>query len=202
MRTLDEINGFSDIYQPVPSEDIDEVEASLAMLAEEAEALAKAGIRAAKSVPVGVMIETPAAVVQADMLAQKVAFFSVGTNDLTQYTLVVDRGNARLAGRFNPLHPAVIRQLDQVQRAARAAGIPASVCGEMASEALAVVLLTGLGYDTLSVAPPSLPLVKSVVRSVPHAVAKAVAAEALLATSAAEVERLLEQAASPYLRHR
>lgn len=181
---------------------LDEVEASLAMLAEEAESLAKAGIRAAKSVPVGVMIETPAAVVLAEMLAQKVAFFSVGSNDLTQYTLVVDRGNARLAGRFNPLHPAVIRQLDQVQRAAKGAGIPASVCGEMASEALSVVLLTGLGYDTLSVAPPSLPLVKSVVRSVPNEVAKEVAARALQATTAAEVEALLEKAAAPYLRHR
>jgi phosphotransferase system enzyme I (PtsI) len=181
---------------------MDEVEASLAMLAEEAEGLARAGVRAARTVPVGVMIETPAAVVQAEMLAKKVAFFSVGSNDLTQYTLVVDRGNARLASRFNPLHPAVIRQLDQVQRAARGAGITASVCGEMASEVLAVVLLTGLGYDTLSVAPPSLPLVKSVIRSVPMAVARAVAAEALLATTAAEVEALLEKAASPYLRHR
>jgi phosphotransferase system enzyme I (PtsP) len=125
-----------------------------------------------------------------------------GNNGPTHGCIHLDRGNARLAGRFNPLHPAVIRQLDQVQRAAKGAGISASVCGEMASEALSVVLLTGLGYDTLSVAPPSLPLVKSVVRSVPHTVAKAVAAEALLATSAAEVERLLEQAASPYLRHR
>jgi phosphoenolpyruvate-protein kinase (PTS system EI component) len=148
------------------------------------------------------MIETPAAVAIADMLAARVAFFSVGTNDLTQYTLVVDRGNARLASRFNSLHPAVIRQLDQVLRAAQAARITASVCGEMASEPLSVILLTGLGYDTLSVAPPSLPLVKSVVRSVPHQVAVEVAAKALQATSAAEVERLLEAAAAPYLRHR
>ncbi|MBW8772596.1 MAG: phosphoenolpyruvate--protein phosphotransferase, partial [Gemmatimonadetes bacterium] len=171
-------------------------------LAEESERLAAAGIRAAKTVPVGVMIETPAAVTMADQLAQRVAFFSVGSNDLTQYTLVVDRGNARLASRFNSLHPAVVRQLDQVQRAAREARITASVCGEMASEPLSVVLLTGLGYDTLSVAPPSLPLVKSVVRSVPHAVAVAAAQAALVATSAAEVERLLEAAAAPYLRHR
>ena len=181
---------------------LDEVEASLALLAEESERLAAAGIRAAKSVPVGVMIETPAAVAVADQLAKHVAFFSVGTNDLTQYTLVVDRGNARLASRFNSLHPAVVRQLDQVQRAARAGNIVASVCGEMASEPLAVILLTGLGYETLSVAPPSLTLVKSVVRSVPHAVAIEAAQAALHATSAIEVERLLEAAAAPYLRHR
>jgi phosphoenolpyruvate-protein phosphotransferase (PTS system enzyme I) len=181
---------------------LDEVEASLALIAEEAERLAASGVRAAKSVPVGVMIETPAAVAIADQLAKRVAFFSVGSNDLTQYMLVVDRGNARLASRFNSLHPAVVRQLDHVQRAARAANITASVCGEMASEPLAVILLTGLGYDTLSVAPPSLPLVKSVVRSVPRGVATAAAQAALQATSAAEVERLLEAAAAPYLRHR
>jgi phosphotransferase system enzyme I (PtsI) len=181
---------------------VDEVEASLALLAEESEKLAAAGIRAAKTVPVGVMIETPAAVALADQLAKRVAFFSVGSNDLTQYTLVVDRGNARLASRFNSLHPAIVRQLDQVQRAAKAGNITASVCGEMASEPLSVVLLTGLGYDTLSVAPPSLPLVKSVVRSVPHKVAVAAAEAALQATTAAEVERLLEAAAAPYLRHR
>jgi phosphotransferase system enzyme I (PtsI) len=181
---------------------LDEVEASLALLAEESERLAAAGIRAAKTVPVGVMIETPAAVTLADQLAKRVAFFSVGSNDLTQYTLVVDRGNARLATRFNSLHPAIVRQLDQVQRAARAGNITASVCGEMASEPLSVVLLTGLGYDTLSVAPPSLPLVKSVLRSVPHKVAVEAAQAALQASSAAEVERLLEAAAAPYLRHR
>jgi phosphotransferase system enzyme I (PtsI) len=181
---------------------LDEVEASLALLAEEAEGLAKAGVRAAKTVPVGVMIETPAAVVQAEALARKVAFFSVGSNDLTQYTLVVDRGNARLAERFNPLHPAVVRQLDQVRRAAGGAGIPASVCGEMASDPISVVLLTGLGYDSFSVAPPSLPLVKSVVRSVPHAVAVEVAGRALEASTAAEVVQMLEQAVAPYLRHR
>jgi phosphotransferase system enzyme I (PtsI) len=181
---------------------LDEVEASLALLAEEAEGLAKAGVRAAKTVPVGVMIETPAAVVQAEALARKVAFFSVGSNDLTQYTLVVDRGNARLAERFNPLHPAVVRQLDQVRRAAGGAGIPASVCGEMASDPISVVLLTGLGYDSFSVAPPSLSLVKSVVRSVPHAVAVEVAGRALEASTAAEVVQMLEQAVAPYLRHR
>ena len=93
-------------------------------------------------------------------------------------------------------------ELDQVQRAAKAANITASVCGEMASEPLSVILLTGLGYDTLSVAPPSLTLVKSVVRSVPHAVAVEAARAALSASTAAEVEGLLEAAAAPYLRHR
>ena len=113
------------------------------------------------------MIETPAAVLIADRLAEVSAFFSVGTNDLTQYTMAVDRGNARLADRFTPHHPSIVRQLHRVAEVGRAAGIPVSVCGEMASEPLSAVLLIGLGYDRLSVSPPALPLVKWVVRTVP-----------------------------------
>jgi phosphotransferase system enzyme I (PtsI) len=115
----------------------------------------------------------------------------VGTNDLTQYTLAVDRGNARLATRFNPLHPAVVRQLAAVRQAAADAGISASVCGEMASDPVAVVLLVGLGFDRLSVAPPSLPLVKWVIRHLPRGEAAAAAEAACAAGDAGEVARLL-----------
>src|SRR4029434_7267254 len=94
-------------------------------------ALKEEGGGAAATVPVGVMIETPAAVVIADRLAEVSAFFSVGTNDLTQYTLAVDRGNARLADRFTPHHPAVVRQLQHIIDVGRSAGVPVSVCGEM-----------------------------------------------------------------------
>ncbi len=92
------------------------------------------------------MIETPAAAILADHLASVSAFFSVGTNDLVQYTLAVDRGNARLADRFTPHHPAVVRQLQAIVDAGHRAGIPVSVCGEMASDPLSCVLLMGLGY--------------------------------------------------------
>ena len=136
-------------------------------------------MRAAETVPVGVMVETPAAVLIADHLAEVSAFFSVGTNDLTQYTMAVDRGNARLADRFTPHHPSIIRQLQQVVEVGRAAGIPVSVCGEMASEALSAVLLIGLGYERLSVSPPALPLVKWVLRTVPDDVARQAATAAL-----------------------
>src|SRR2546428_9550486 len=121
------------------------------------------------------MVETPAAAVIADRLAEASDFLSVGTNDLTQYTLVVDRGNARLADRFNPHAPSVIRLLKMVADAARAAGKPASVCGEMASEPLSAFLLIGLGYETLSVAPPPLPLVKWTARQISAAQARAAA---------------------------
>ena len=163
---------------------LDEVERTRALVAEEAEALRKAGIEAATSVPVGVMVETPAAAVMADRLAEISDFLSVGTNDLTQYTLVVDRGNARLADRFTPHDPSVLRLLKLVAEAARAAGKPASVCGEMASEPLSAFLLLGLGYDTLSVAPPALPLIKWLIRQVTTERARAAADAALAARSA------------------
>lgn len=178
---------------------LDEVLETRAILAEEAESLRQAGIRAAADVPVGVMIETPAAVTLAAEFAQVSAFLSVGSNDLTQYTLAVDRGNARLATRFSPLHPAVVRALRQVRLAAGAAGIPSSVCGEMASDPISAVLLLGLGYDRLSIAPPSIPLVKWVVRNMPMAAARAAADAASEATTTAAVEAILREAVGRHL---
>jgi phosphotransferase system enzyme I (PtsI) len=178
---------------------VHEVEEAKEILMEESRALQKQGIRAAPSVPVGVMIETPAAVLMADRLAEVSAFFSVGTNDLTQYTMAVDRGNARLANRFTPHDPSIVRQLQQVLQVGRAAGLPVSVCGEMASEPLSAVLLLGLGYDCLSVSPPALPLVKWVVRTVPEASARSAAAAALSAKSAAEVSNALREAVGEFM---
>lgn len=163
---------------------LDEVERTRAMVVEEAEELRKQGIEAAASVPVGVMVETPAAAVMADRLAAISDFLSVGTNDLTQYTLVVDRGNARLADRFTPHDPSVLRLLKLVAEATKAAGKPVSVCGEMASEPLSAFLLLGLGYETLSVAPPALPMIRWLIRQVNTTQARAAADAALAARSA------------------
>ena len=173
---------------------IDELDRTRALVAEEAAKLAREGIPAATSVPVGVMIETPAAAVMADRLAEAADFLSVGTNDLTQYTLVVDRGNARLADRFTPHDPSVLRLLNMVSDAARRAGKPASVCGEMASEPLSAFLLLGLGFETLSVAPPALPYIKWTVRQVSAARARAAAEQALGARTAEDVLDLLRLA--------
>jgi phosphotransferase system enzyme I (PtsI) len=178
---------------------VEEVVESKAIVEEEAASLKAAGIRAAETVPVGVMVETPAAVLIADRLAEVSAFFSVGTNDLTQYTMAVDRGNARLADRFTPHHPSIIRQLQQVVEVGRAAGIPVSVCGEMASEALSAVLLVGLGYERLSVSPPALPLVKWVVRTVPDDAARQAAGAALGAASAEEVSAALRETVGEFI---
>ena len=163
---------------------LEEVDVTREMVAEEGERLARAGVQAARSVPVGVMVETPAAAVMADRLAQVADFLSVGTNDLTQYTLVVDRGNARLADRFTPHDPSVLRLLKLIANAARDAGKPASVCGEMASDPVSAFLLLGLGYETLSVSPPALPLLKWVIRQVSLAAARSAADAALAARTA------------------
>ena len=178
---------------------VQEVQEARDMVAEEARALAAAGVRAAPSVPVGVMIETPAAVLMADRLAEVSAFFSVGTNYLTQYTMAVDRGNARLANRFNPHDPSVVRQLHRVVEVGKTAGLPVSVCGEMASEPLSAVLLLGLGYDRLSVSPPALPLVKWVIRTVPEESSRRAASAALAAANAADVSRVLREVVGEYI---
>ncbi len=173
---------------------VDEVMVTRELIAQEAHDLAAAGIKAAASVKLGVMVETPAAVVIADRLAAVSAFFSIGTNDLTQYTLAVDRGSAQLASRFNPHDPAVVRQLRHVLDAGRAAGIPVSVCGEMASEPLSALLLMGLGFDVLSIACPTLPLVRWLIRKVPYSVCREAAEAALAAPSGDAVAEVLRSA--------
>ena len=178
---------------------VEEVTQARAMLVEESARLRQAGIRAAESVPVGVMIETPAAVLLADRLAEVSDFFSVGTNDLTQYTIAVDRGNARLAERFAPHHPAMVRQLNSLVKVAGSAGLPLSVCGEMASEPLDALLLLGLGYRSLSVAPPTLPLIKWLIRSVPEADARQAAEAALEARHAADVLAVMREMAGRHV---
>jgi phosphotransferase system enzyme I (PtsI) len=178
---------------------VQEVKEARDIVMEEARSLQRDGVRAAPSVPVGVMVETPAAVLMADRLAEVSAFFSVGTNDLTQYTMAVDRGNARLANRFTPHDPSIVRQLKRVLEVGKAAGLQVSVCGEMASEPLSAVLLLGLGYDCLSVSPPVLPLVRWVVRTVPEESARRAASAALNASSAAEVSNLLREAVGEHM---
>lgn len=178
---------------------VDEVTRARQMIAEEAADLERAGIRAARELPVGVMVETPAAVIIADRLAKVSSFFSIGTNDLTQYALAVDRGNAHLASRFTPHDPAILRMMRDVLVAGNAGGIPVSVCGEMASEPLYAILLLGLGFTTLSVAPPALPMLKWLVRTVPNEVARAAAAAALLAEGPEEVTTILREAMRPVL---
>ncbi|HEV8409646.1 MAG TPA: phosphoenolpyruvate--protein phosphotransferase [Gemmatimonadaceae bacterium] len=178
---------------------IDEVREARTLMAEAARELSDRGAAFRADVPLGIMIETPAAVITADTLAKEVAFFSIGTNDLVQYTLAVDRGNARLASRFTPLHPAVLRLINRTCEVAHAHGLNVSVCGEMASEPLMAFALIGLGLRTLSVAPRSVTRVKQIVRGIHVSVAIEAAKAALEAGTAQEAEKILRERLSAEL---
>ena len=170
---------------------LDEVLAARKLLDEAAAELAERGVEFRADVPLGVMIETPAAAVASDTLTRDVDFFSIGTNDLVQYTLAVDRGNANLAPRFTPLHPAVLRLIKRTVEVAELGDIDVAVCGEMASQPLMAFALLGLGVRQMSVAPRSVPLVKRIVRSVTAAHAKLAASAALRALTAEQARHEL-----------
>jgi phosphoenolpyruvate-protein kinase (PTS system EI component) len=172
---------------------VEEIDRTREMVAEAARQLKQDGVPAAETLPIGVMIETPAAAMLAGQIAARSDFLSVGSNDLTQYTLAIDRGNARLAGRFTSHHPAVLQLLKRVCGAAHEAGISASVCGEMAADPLSAFLLIGMGYRVLSVSPPALPLVRWVVRQLDVAEASDAVEGALLASTTLQVEGILEE---------
>lgn len=142
-------------------------------------------------VEVGIMVEIPSAALLAPHLAAEVDFFSVGTNDLVQYTLAVDRGNPELAGLYQPCHPAVLQLIDRVVRAAHDRGKWVGVCGEAAGQPEAALLLLGLGVDELSMAPASLARIRRLVRGVPYARAQALARQALEMATAEEVLALI-----------
>ena len=181
---------------------LDEVRrAKAAVRAVEAE-LAAEGVRPHAPIRLGVMIEIPSACVVADSLAAECDFFSVGTNDLVQYLLAVDRGNDRVASLYEPAHPAVIQTLRHVFRAARERGIPCGVCGELAGDAGWAALLLGLGADSLSMSTPALPEVRYVLRRSTRAEREALAAAALAATEPAMTTAALRAFAADRLRAR
>ena len=170
---------------------VDEVRQARALLDRAAHDLEARGATFRRDVPLGVMIETPAAAVSCDTFADDVAFFSIGTNDLVQYTLAVDRGNANLASRFTPLHPAVLKLIRRTVFTAHQHKLEVAVCGEMASQPLMAFALIGLGVRQLSVAPRSVPLVKRIVRGISVKVAKEAARAAVATGTAAESEAQL-----------
>jgi len=144
--------------------------------------------------PCGLMIEVPSAVYQAAALARRVDFLSIGTNDLTQYLLAVDRGNERVAARFDSLHPAVIRALQQVMEAGERYNKPVSVCGQAAGDPAMAILLLGMGIQSLSLSAGDLPRIKSVIRTISRAQAQSLLNEALQIEKAAEIRKLLSGA--------
>jgi phosphotransferase system enzyme I (PtsI) len=169
---------------------IGELRAAKRLLEEVKEELSDRGEIHDGDLPVGIMIEVPSAALCADVLAAECDFFSIGTNDLTQYTLAVDRGNEHVAHLYDGLHPSVLRLIDMSAQAAARAGIPISVCGEMASTPAAVPILLGLGIGELSVVSAAVPLVREIVRALDSSEVEADARAALAAASPEEVHQI------------
>jgi|CZKU01.1.fsa_nt_gi phosphotransferase system enzyme I (PtsI) len=158
-----------------------------------------AGHGRAKHIPLGMMIEVPSAVVMADVLAREAEFFSIGTNDLIQYTLAIDRGNRSLAHLASAFHPAILRMIRQVTRAAAAHAVPVALCGAMASDPLAAVLLVGLGLRELSMEAAAIPEIKEAIRRVATADCERAAEAALSLDTAEAVEELIAGTFAPAL---
>jgi len=178
----------------------EELEAALAVFEEAKARLAEDGMAHAVDVPVGIMIEIPAAALAADRLAPLVDFFSIGTNDLIQYTLAIDRENDDVGYLYEPLHPAVLQQLRIVRDAADRAGIPVSLCGEMAADPRYTWVLVGLGLRELSMHPSAIPVVKNIVRQSSFDEMKALAEQVVAASSGREAEALVREVVAPRFR--
>ncbi|HTI37829.1 MAG TPA: phosphoenolpyruvate--protein phosphotransferase [Vicinamibacterales bacterium] len=175
---------------------VEELRAARAVVSRAADALRREG-HSVPDVPIGIMIEVPSAALTVDLLAEEADFFSIGTNDLIQYCLAVDRTDDRVSSLYEPLHPAILRVLRHVVRGTRRRRLPVSVCGEMAADPIVLPLLAGLGLREFSMNPASIPIAKQVVRGLRIPDAARLASRALKAATAADVERTLAEFLSP-----
>lgn len=191
MRANEEVNNLRIMLPMITS--LSEVDEAAYLINKAYAELLEEGCRIVKP-QLGVMIEVPAAVYLAKELAKRVDFLSVGSNDLTQYLLAVDRNNARVAGLYDGLHPAMLRTLLKIVEGGHAAGVEVSICGEMASDPLAVILLLAMGFDTLSMNSSSLPRIKWVIRNTSIANARKILADVLELEHPAEIRLHLQKA--------
>jgi len=172
---------------------VEEIRAGRAILEECRQELESEGTPTTDCMEIGIMVEIPAAAVTADLLAQEVDFFSIGTNDLCQYTMAADRTNAHVSDLANAFHPAVLRMVQMVINAAHAQGKWVGMCGEMAGEPLAVPILLGLGLDEFSMNPPAIPIAKQIIRALTTREAQELALATLEVRSPEEVKALVRE---------
>jgi phosphoenolpyruvate-protein phosphotransferase (PTS system enzyme I) len=171
---------------------LDEIRETKKLLREAADSLEKEGKAYNKNIQFGIMIEVPSAVIIADILADEADFFSIGTNDLIQYTLAIDRGNREVAHLYHPFHPAILRMIKHVTDVGKEKGIKVFMCGEMAGDPFNVPLLLGLGIDELSMNPQSIPAVKNMIRSLKVEDTRLFIKEALKLNTTIDVIKLVE----------
>ncbi len=171
---------------------IEEIIEAKRLLAEATDSLKKDGIAHQKKIPVGVMIEVPSAAIMADTLAKEIDFFSIGTNDLIQYTMAIDRNNRHVAYLYSPINPAVLRLLKHITDSAARYDIPVFMCGEMAGEVIYVPILLGMGLKELSVNPQSIPIIKDAIRLLNLDQAKKFVEKLLKQNTAEKIEHLVQ----------
>jgi phosphotransferase system enzyme I (PtsI) len=184
--------GNAKIMFPMIS-DLDEVKEILSVIKECKKELRQQDVSYAENVPLGIMIETPSSVILLDKISRYVDFISVGTNDLIQYTLAIDRGNGLVASAFDPTHPAILRSLKEISRISTKTNLETGICGEMAGDPLYTLLLIGLGYRTLSMSPVSIPIVKNILIHSSLADAEKIASRALQFSSKRDVNRFIRE---------
>jgi phosphotransferase system enzyme I (PtsI) len=172
---------------------VDEVRAVRALLARATAEIDDRGLARAQRIPLGIMIEVPSAAVMADIFAREADFFSLGTNDLVQYSLAVDRTSRPMAELASPVHPAILRLIRTVAEAAAKANIPVAVCGAVASDLLAVPLLVGLGLRELSMEAAAIPEIKAALARVTVERCEKIAARALQAETVTDVDLVLAE---------
>jgi phosphotransferase system enzyme I (PtsI) len=193
------VHGNLKLMYPMVS-GIEELRQANGLLQEAKEELRQKGFEFNDNIPVGVMIEVPSAAMTADILAREADFFSIGTNDLIQYCLAVDRGNEKVAYLYEPAHPAVLRMIKQVIEAAHQAKIKVAMCGEMAGEPSLALILLGLGLDEFSVPPQVIPELKFIIRTIGFKAVQGLAKEAMVLSTGTQVEEFAKTRLEEILR--
>lgn len=200
LRALLRANKYGNLRIMLPMiSDITELRQVKSIIEEVTAKLGKEGIEIKNDYQLGAMIEVPSAVVMADLLAREVDFFSIGTNDLIQYTLAIDRTNENVSYLFRPMHPAILRMIHNTVKAAKAKGIDVTLCGEMAGDPLYIMVLIGLGLDALSMNPISIPRVKKIIRNISHSDAQSLSKKLLTMATPDEVEEFVNRVVGPII---